>query len=146
MISKIGHACSYLMLLPLALLSLFIYKLALQPAVHQLYKLEPNMLAMYGLVLVAALVHAVLLASVVLKYYSGSLRLCSAVMSTLVLVYCIQMAWFSPLADMLFWSVVFVSYLAVWAGLLWLGVQFIVQVDEPSSSTQDASPQAHAVQ
>ena len=145
MIGKIGHACSYLLLLPLALLSLFIYKLALQPAVHQLYKLEPNMLAMYGLVLVAALVHAVLLASVVLKYYSGSLRLVSVAMSTLVLAYCVQMAWLSPLADMLFWSMVFVSYLAVWAGVLWLGMQFIVEDDKPNQLAQDASPQAQAL-
>ena len=108
MITKVGHACSYLLLLPLSLLSVYIYKLALQPAVHQFYKVEPNIWAMYGLVLVAALVHAVLLASVVLKYYSGSLRLVTLAMSALVLAYCLQMAWLSPLAHMLFWSIVFV--------------------------------------
>ena len=146
MIGKIGNACSYLLLLPLALLSLYIYKLALQPAVHQFYKLEPNVVAMYGLVLVAALVHAVLLASVVLKYYSGSLRLVSMAMTTLVLVYCIQMAWLSPLAHLLFWSIVFVVYVVVWASVLWLGLQFVVDDEEPQAFAQNGSQQAHTVQ
>ncbi len=142
MTKKIGHACGYLMLLPLALLSVFVYKLALQPAIHQFYKVEPNLFMGYGLVFVAAIVHAVLLASIVLKYYSSSLRLTSVAMSAMILLYCVQMAWLSPLVHMLFWFTVFLSYLAVWLGVLKLGLYFMVEDNEQVSPAQDSM--AHA--
>ncbi|WP_026471101.1 hypothetical protein [Alkanindiges illinoisensis] len=106
---------------PLAGLSLFIYKVALQPAIHQFYKLEPDMLMVYGLVLVAALAHAVLLSSVVLKFYHTSLGVVCGVMSLAVLAYCIQMAWLSPLEHTVFWLVTFFAYGVIWAGVLWFG-------------------------
>lgn len=106
---------------PLAGLSLFIYKVALQPAIHQFYKLEPDMLMVYGLVLVAALVHAVLLSSVMLKFYQASLGVVCSMMSLAVLAYCIQMAWLSPFEHTLFWLVTFCAYGVIWAGVLWFG-------------------------
>lgn len=105
----------------LAGLSLFVYKLALQPAIHQFYKLEPDFLMVYTLVLVAALVHAVLLSSVVLKFYRLSMHWVSAVMGLAVLAYCVQLVWLSPLQHFPFWLTVFLSYVLVWAGVLWFG-------------------------
>ncbi len=137
MTKKIGRACSYLMLLPLALLSIFVYKLALQPAIHEFYSVEPNFLLAYGLVLVAALVHAVLLVSVVLKYFSQSLRLSSVAMSALILVYCVQMSWLSPLADLIFWFTVFLSYVFVWIGVLAIGLSLMVAEDEREPLVDD---------
>ena len=139
MTKKIGRACSYLMLLPLALLSIFVYKLALQPAIHEFYSVEPNFLLAYGLVLVAALVHAVLLVSVVLKYFSQSLRLSSVAMSALILVYCVQMSWLSPLAHLIFWFTVFLSYAFVWIGVLAIGLSLMVEEDEQEQLVDDLS-------
>ena len=139
MTKKIGRACSYLMLLPLALLSIFVYKLALQPAIHQFYSVEPNFLMAYGLVLVAALVHAVLLVSVVLKYFSQSLRLSSVAMSALILVYCVQMSWLSPWAHLIFWFTVFLSYAFVWIGVLAIGLSLMVAEDEQEPLVDELS-------
>lgn len=139
MTKKIGRACSYLMLLPLALLSIFVYKLALQPAIHEFYSVEPNFLLAYGLVLVAALVHAVLLVSVVLKYFSQSLRLSSVAMSALILVYCVQMSWLSPLAHLIFWFTVFLSYAFIWIGVLAIGLSLMVAEDEQKQLVDDLS-------
>lgn len=101
---------------PLMGLSLFIYKLALQPAIHQFYKRQPDMLMVYALVVVAALVHAVLLSSVVLKIYDRSLGMFSSVISLAVLGYCVQMAWLSPLEQATFWLLVFTGYALAWCG------------------------------
>ena len=131
MTKKIGRVCGYFMLLPLALLSVFIYKLALQPAIHAFYEVVPNLLQVSALVIIAALVHAVLLATIVLKYYTASLRITSVVMSVLVLIYCVQMSWLSPLVHLLFWLGVFLSYVAIWAGILKIGLYFMVQDHEP---------------
>lgn len=139
MTKKIGRACSYLMLLPLALLSIFVYKLALQPAIHEFYSVEPNFLLAYGLVLVAALVHAVLLVSVVLKYFSQSLRLSSVAMSALILVYCVQMSWLSPWAHLIFWFTVFLSYAFVWIGVLAIGLSLMVAEDEQEPLVDELS-------
>lgn len=139
MTKKIGRACSYLMLLPLALLSIFVYKLALQPAIHEFYSVEPNFLLAYGLVLVAALVHAVLLVSVVLKYFSQSLRLSSVAMSALILVYCVQMSWLSPWAHLIFWFTVFLSYAFVWIGVLAICLSLMVAEDEQEPLVDDLS-------
>ena len=139
MTKKIGRACSYFMLLPLALLSMFIYKVALQPALHEFYSVEPNVVMAYGLVLVAALVHAVLLVTIVLKYFSQSLRLTSVTMSALVLVYCVQMSWLSPLAHLIFWSTVFLSYAFIWIGVLAIGLSLMVAEDEQEPLVDDLS-------
>lgn len=139
MTKKIGRACSYLMLLPLALLSMFVFKLALHPAIHEFYSVAPDFLMAYGLVLIAALVHAVLLVSVVLKYFSQSLRLSSVAMSTLVVAYCVQMSWLSPLAHLIFWFTVFLSYALVWAGVLAIGLALMVEDDEQQPSVSDIS-------
>lgn len=144
MTKKIGCACGYLMLLPLALLSMFVYKLALQPAIHQFYMVEPNLLMGYGLVFVAAVVHAVLLASLVLKYYASSWRLASLAMSAMILLYCVQMAWLSPLVHMLFWLTVFLSYLAVWLGVLKLGLYFMLEDEQQEANAPSNESIVHA--
>ncbi|RYY80070.1 MAG: hypothetical protein EOO69_04100 [Moraxellaceae bacterium] len=108
-------------IVPLMGLSLFIYKLALQPAIHQFYKLQPDMLIVYALVVVAALVHAVLLSSLVLKIYDRSLGMSSSIISVAVLGYCVQMAWLSPLEHATFWLLVFTGYALAWGVVLWCG-------------------------
>lgn len=129
MMNQIIRMVRIIAVVPLAGLSVFIYKVALQPAIHQFYKLEPDMLMVYGLVLVAALVHAVLLSSVMLKFYQASLRLVSSVMSLAVLVYCIQMAWLSPFEHTVFWLVTFCAYGVIWAGVLLFG-RWLVQREQ----------------
>ncbi|XID75274.1 hypothetical protein ACF3NA_01600 [Alkanindiges sp. WGS2144] len=121
MVNTISRGLRYLFVLLLALLSLFIYKLALQPAIHQFYEARPVMLLAYGLVLVAALVDAVLLGSLLLRFFATSLRSTGAVISVMVLLYCMQMSWLSPWSHIAFWTVVFVSYVSVGAAVLWLG-------------------------
>lgn len=125
MMSQIIRMIRIIAVFPLVGLSLFIYKLALQPAIHQFYLREPNMHMVYGLVLVAAFVHAVLLSSVVLKFYRLSLHLVSSVMALAVLVYCVQLAWMSPLEHSVFWLVVFCSYGLMWGAVLWFGIWFV---------------------
>jgi hypothetical protein len=130
MMSQIIRMVRIIAVVPLMGLSLFIYKLALQPAIHQFYKLEPDMLMVYGLVLVAALVHAVLLSSVVLKFYRVSLGVISSLMGLGVLAYCIQLAWLSPLEHAVFWLVVFLSYVLVWMVVLRFGHWFVQREHE----------------
>lgn len=114
-----------LAVLPLALLSLYVYKLALQPAIHQFYKREPDFLLVYGLVLVAALVHAVLVSGLVLKFYYFVTRAVSVILCLTVLTYCIQVAWLSNFNDLGFWLVVFFSYVLMWIGVMGFGRWFI---------------------
>ena len=123
---------------PLMGLSLFIYKLALQPAIHQFYKPEPDMLIVYALVVVAALVHAVLLSSIVLKMYDRSLGMFSSAISLAVLGYCVQMAWLSPLEHATFWLLVFTGYALAWGVVLWCGRWLLPREHELAAMQQQA--------
>lgn len=123
--SRIINLLRVLAVLPLAVVSLYIYKLALQPAIHQFYKREPDFLLVYALVLVAAFVHAVLVSGLVLKFYYFAARVVSIILCLTVLTYCIQLAWLSSFNDLGFWLVVFFSYVLMWIGVMGFGRWFI---------------------
>lgn len=118
MIDRIIYFFKVLLMLPIALLSIFIYKLALQPAIHQFYKPVPNMTLAYILVLIAALVHAVLLGVLVVKIYPMSQKAISIIIGLGIMLYSVQMTWLSQLSDMLFWITVWLTCMLVWMMIL----------------------------
>lgn len=123
--SRIINLLRVMAVLPLAVLSLYVYKLALQPAIHQFYERQPDFLLVYTLVLVAAFVHAVLVSGLVLKFYYFVARVVSIILCLTVLAYCIQLAWLSSFNDLGFWLVVFFSYVLMWIGVMSFGRWFI---------------------
>ena len=127
-------------MLPLALISVYVYKLALQPAIHAFYEPVPDMLMAYGLVVIAAMVYGMLLGSVVLRFYPNTTKLISGLMGFAMLLYVIQMAWFSPISHMIFWSMVWLVGMLGWILAVWALQRFAFEPALENADTQMTKP------